>query len=203
MGNWFYKHSYRISSVPGAPLFDNFTTTIDNDTLELSESFSVQIDAIDNETSVDRVLLEFEGTNHSLINSVGNTYIYQNWTPNTAGNISFIIYAFDTENKMGRTGDVIEVKDTIDPIYTNYIQSSDTDEAGEIIDISIVATDYAGIKGVTITFVSTDHPMGFEGSDTWSYELRAPDTGGPLSYTITIEDNSGNIVTKDDSVQVT
>ena len=188
-------------SVLGAPILENLTTSVS--VLELSQSQTIQIDAIDNETSVDRVLLEFEGANHSLINSVGNTYIYQNWTPSTAGQKSFIIYAYDTENKLSGAGGSFTVQDTVDPSYSNYIKSSDTVEAGDTIDLSIVATDYAGIQGVTITFASIEHPMAFEGSDTWSYELRAPDEGGTLDYTITIEDNSGNTITIDDTVQVT
>ncbi|HEC39124.1 hypothetical protein LCGC14_0787460 [marine sediment metagenome] len=187
-------------SVPGAPILENVTKPGD---IELSQSQTIQIDAIDNETTVDRVLLEFEGANHSLINSVGNTYIYQNWTPSTKGDKSFIIYAFDTENKLSGAGGFFTVHDTVDPGYSNYVKSADTVEAGETIDISIVATDYAGIKGVTITIDSIEHPMGFAGSDTWNYELRAPDDGGTLAYTITIEDNSGNTVTIDDSVEVT
>ena len=196
-----------IPSVLGAPIVDNVTKSIGNNTLELGESLSIQIDAIDNETSVDRVLLGFEGANHSLFNSIGNTYIYHNLTPTTPSTAiegtPFVIFAFDTENKMNGAGGFIKVADTIDPNYSNYSQSSDTVEAGDTIDISLVATDYAGIQGVTISIESFEHQMGFVGSDTWTYELRAPNVNGILDYTITIEDNSGNTITIDDSVQVT
>ncbi|MHA1986431.1 MAG: hypothetical protein ACW98D_07325 [Promethearchaeota archaeon] len=188
-------------SIPGAPILENLSST--SSVLELGDTQSIQIDAYDNETSVNQVLIEFNGANHSLIHSVSNTYVYQNWTPSNIGQKSYIIYAYDTENKLSGAGGSFTVQDTVLPIYTNYFKSSDTVEAGETVNIQISATDIAGIKGVSIEFESIVHLMTYIGNDTWSYELRAPDQGGILDYTIKIEDNSGNTETIDDSFQIT
>ena len=188
-------------SVPGAPILENLTSN--TSILEIGDTQSIQIDAYDNETSIDQILIEFNGVNHSLIHSVGNTYIYQNWTPSNIGQKSYIIYAYDTENKLSGAGGSFTVQDTVLPIYSNYNKSSDIVEAGETVIIQISATDIAGIKEVSIEFESVVHPMAYIGSDTWSYELRAPDQGGILDYTIKIEDNSGNTETIDDSLQIT
>ncbi|MHA2183235.1 MAG: hypothetical protein ACXAAH_17585, partial [Promethearchaeota archaeon] len=59
-------------SIPGAPVLANLTSI--SSVLELGDAQSIQIDVYDNETSVDQVLIEFNGVNHSLIHSIGNTY---------------------------------------------------------------------------------------------------------------------------------
>jgi len=188
-------------SVPGAPIMANLTSTAN--VLELGDTQSIQIDAYDIETVVDQILIEFNGANHSLIYNVGNTYTYQNWTPTSVGQQSYIIYAYDTENKLSGAGGSFTVQDTVLPIYSNYIKSSETVEAGETANIQISATDIAGIKGISIEFESVIHPMAYIDNNIWSYELRAPDQVGILDYVIKIEDNSGNTVTIDDSLQIT
>lgn len=188
-------------SVPGAPILENLTSSFDD--LELGQAQSFQIDAFDNETSVDRIFIEFNGANHSLIGSEGNTYIYNSWTPSSIGPKSYIIYAFDTENKLSGAGGSFTVQDTVIPVYNSYTKSADTIQGGEIINIYIVATDLAGIKRISIEFNSVEHLMAYTGNNSWSYELKTPAEEGSLLYTISIEDNSGNIETIDDSIQVT
>ncbi|MEE9572024.1 MAG: hypothetical protein V3W20_03145 [Candidatus Neomarinimicrobiota bacterium] len=187
-------------SILGAPIMENLTST--TSVLELGDTQSIQIDAYDNETSVDQILIEFNGANHSLIHNVGNTYIYQNWTPSSIGQKSYVIYAYDTENKLSGAGGSFTVQDTIFPVYSNHLKSSNTIEAGGIVNIQISASDLAGIKEVSIEFENLEHSMAYIGNNDWIYEIRAPDQGDILDYTISIEDNSGNIVTIDDSLQI-
>jgi hypothetical protein len=162
-------------SIPGAPVLENLTST--SSILELGDTQSIQIDAYDNETSVNQILIEFDGTNHSLIHSIAN--------------------------KLSGAGGSFTVQDTVFPIYSNYIKSSDTVEVGETANIQISATDIAGIKGVSIEIESIVHPMAYTGNDTWNYEIRVPYQGNTLDYSIKIEDNSGNLVTLEDSIQIT
>lgn len=191
-------------SIPGAPILDNLTSTFnETETMELGETQSIQIDAYDNETSVNELLLEFNSINHTLIPSLGNTYVYQNWTPSSIGLKSYIIYAYDTDNKLSGAGGSFTVQDTILPIYSNFLKSANTTEAGETIDIQISASDLAGIKEISVEFDSNNHSMTYNGNNSWSYELRAPDQGGLFNFAVNIEDNSGNIVTIADSLQVT
>ncbi|MHA2035501.1 MAG: hypothetical protein ACW98X_03650 [Promethearchaeota archaeon] len=188
-------------SVTGAPILENLTSTAG--ILELGNSQSIQIDAVDNETSVDEIFIEYNNANHSLIPTIGNTYVYQNWTPSSVGQKQYVIYAFDTENKLSGAGGSFIVEDTVFPIYSNYIKSSDTVEAGETANIQISATDLAGIKEISIEIDGVLHPMAYVGNDTWSYELRTPYQGSTIDYSIKIEDNSGNLVTLEDSFQIT
>ncbi|MBA7547279.1 hypothetical protein ES705_39688 [subsurface metagenome] len=119
----YFAHGDFIITVETQNTPPQFTNIIESsDPLELGQQETFQVDVFDSESSVSEVLIELEGTNYSMVNTVGDIYDY-NWTPNTLGIKNYIFYANDTNGSWNSTNGSINVIDTTNPTLTNLIES--------------------------------------------------------------------------------
>ncbi|MFW9820078.1 MAG: hypothetical protein ACFFE5_10765, partial [Candidatus Thorarchaeota archaeon] len=112
--------------------------------------------------------------------------------PNSIGNYTYIIYIIDNNDNLNYTNGSILFQDTIIPIYSNFFESVDPLELGEIPIIRIDIYDFAGINRSLIEFEGANHTMTNIYGETWQYDLWTPDNWIIYQYTIHMEDGSGN-----------
>ncbi|MHA2472230.1 MAG: hypothetical protein ACXAES_03235, partial [Promethearchaeota archaeon] len=96
-----------------------------DESILFGQSVSIQINAQDI-AGVIEMLIEFEGSNHSMTLVSGNSWTFTNWTPSSTGEISFKIHAKDGNgnwNSIVNEVSVMEINVTIDGLnikeYTN------------------------------------------------------------------------------------
>ena len=171
------------------PQFSNIVES--SDPLEFGQQENFSVDVIDSETSVSDVVIELEGTNYSMVNSIGDTYEY-NWIPNTLGIKNYVFHANDTDGSWNSIGGSINVIDTTLPNLTNLLESADPLELGQIEFIQINVTDLSGVNHVLIEFNAMNHTMSKISSATWEYNSWIPTSVGLKSYSIYANDTEGN-----------
>ncbi|MHA2203288.1 MAG: LamG-like jellyroll fold domain-containing protein, partial [Candidatus Hodarchaeales archaeon] len=183
-----------------APVLENHTKS---DPLELGNNVTITIDADDNETTVDVVLIELEGVNYTMSNIGGFTYEYNNRTRSYVGIVYYTIYANDTENNWNSLTGSFDIIDTTPPVLENPIESEDPLELGNTVIISLNSTDLADINQVLIESDGLDNESMINiGGNVWQYDLWIPPDTGNYSYTIWAEDNNNNWGSVSDSILV-
>ncbi|MFX0024360.1 MAG: LamG-like jellyroll fold domain-containing protein, partial [Candidatus Hermodarchaeota archaeon] len=182
-----------------APVFENHTKI---DFLELGNNFSITIDVIDNETSVDTVLFEIDGVNYTMSNIGGFTYEYNNRTQSYVGIVYYSIFANDTDNNWNSLTSSFEIIDTTPPAFSDLIKNQAPIELGNPAFISVNSTDLSDINQVKIEFEGLNHSMIFIEGNMWQYNLWIPSVTGNNSFTIWAEDINNNWGNIGDSILV-
>ena len=171
------------------PQFSNLIES--SDPLEFGQQENFSVDVIDSETSVSDVVIELEGTNYSMVNSIGDTYEY-NWIPNTLGIKNYVFHANDTDGSWNSIVNDITVIDTTAPTYSDLIESADPLELGHFEIVQINVTDLSGVSHVLIEINAMNHTMSKISSATWEYNSWIPTSIGLKSYSIYVNDTEGN-----------
>ena len=96
-----------------SPTYSNLIESIDP--LELGDTITISIDANDL-SDISRVLIEFEETNHSMVNIDGDTWLYNLWVPSHTGNYNYTIYIEDNNNHSSSIIYNLTVQDTMPPL---------------------------------------------------------------------------------------
>jgi len=190
LNNWNVTDVFNITVITTtAPTIENLTESADP--LELGNNVTINVDVLDNETSVSIVLIEFESVNYTMNNVGGNTFEYT-WTRSTVGIVIYTIYANDTGDSWNKLTSSFDIIDTTSPNYANLTESSSFLELGDTLTVEIDTIDLSGIKQVRIEFEGNNHSMSNIGGNTWQHDLWTPSITGILFYTIWIEDNNNN-----------
>ena len=188
-GNWNFISNSIVVVDTISPTYSNLIEIVDP--LELGDTVIISINTTDI-SGINRVLIEFDGFNHSMSNIVGNAWQYNSWTPSNIGNYTYIIYIEDNSGLWNSTSNSILVVDTTSPTYSNLSESADPLELGNNIVISLDISDFAGIYRVLIEFDGLNHSMINIGGDTWRYNSWTPSHTGNYNYTIYMEDNNNH-----------
>ncbi|MBY8979269.1 MAG: hypothetical protein KGD72_02655 [Candidatus Lokiarchaeota archaeon] len=198
----YFAHGDFIITVESQNTPPQFINILESsDPLELGQQETFQVDVVDSESSISEVFIELEGTNYSMVNTVGDTYNY-NWTPNTVGIKNYIYYANDTNGSWNSTNGSINVIDTTNPTMANLIESADPLELGQTETIQINSTDLSGISQVLIEIENTNYTMVNIGGTIWEYDSWIPVTTGLKLYTLFTNDTEGNWNSLTDSITV-
>ncbi len=104
------------------------------DPLELGDTEVISVD-VNDPSGVNQVKIEFEGSNHSMVNIGGDTWQYDSWTPSSTGNYPYTIWMEDNWNNWGSTSGSIQV--LIFPPTININQPSTDDVFRNAPDYSI------------------------------------------------------------------
>ena len=162
------------------------------DPLELGDTETIRINATD-ASGVNQVLLEFEGSNHSMTYISGDMWEYDSWTPSSVGSKPYTVWIEDTNNNWNSTSGSISVEDSIAPTYSDLIESADPLQIGGNETITIKAYDSpgSGINQVLLEYGGSNHTMSFIGENTWSWGNWKPSVGAH-NYSIFISDNQNN-----------
>ncbi|MFX0036258.1 MAG: DUF2341 domain-containing protein [Candidatus Hermodarchaeota archaeon] len=158
-----------------------------DDPLEFGNKETITINCTDL-AGINEVIIEFEGGSYPMNNTIGNTWEYDSWLPESIGNYTYIIWCEDkTENWNNISGNIL-VQDTTFPTFSNLFESSNPIEIGTPLLISIKATDFSGIKQVLIEYENWNYTMQLGGGDVWQYSYWMPTIAGNYSYKIYIQD---------------
>ena len=87
--------------------------------------------------------------------------------------------------------EVIAGADTVDPDIESVVASPSMCARGDLVHVTVVATDDIGVTEVAANGVS----LAYQGSDTWTGNLTAPTTLGSYSVTVVVRDAAGNLDT--------
>ena len=118
----------------------------------LGQSLSVQVDITDL-SGINNVLIEFENSNYTMTNVIGDTWSIDNWTPSNTGILSFTIYARDSLGNLNLISDTITVN-----IQDGNGNNGVTDEDFE----SIVVYSTLGVIGIlAVVLVNSLRPKRF------------------------------------------
>ncbi len=179
------------------------TVTESADSLELGMTETITISGVADPAGIKVVLIEFTGANHTMNKIDSNTWSYNTWIPGSTGSNPYTIYFQDNPGNWNATTGTILVIDTTSPTYGIVMENSDPLELGitETITISGVK-DLSGIQTVLIEFWNGNDTMAHSGGTTWRYSSWTPVTTGTYTYTIYIQDNSGNWNATTGSIQV-
>jgi thermitase len=172
------------------------------DPLILGNTEIITIDVTD-PSGVKQVLIEFEGSNHSMTKLNGKTWEYNSWTPSITGEYPYTIYMEDNYNYLSSVSDSIQViVDNTPPTFSNLKESADPLELGNSERITIKATDLSGINQVLIEFEGSNHSMTYVTGIKWRYNGWIPSKTGEYPYTIYMEDKANNWNSTSDSILV-
>ncbi|MFX0033981.1 MAG: hypothetical protein ACFE9P_15085, partial [Candidatus Hermodarchaeota archaeon] len=196
-----YQAGWVGISIAVAPNPDNKPPTYSDlvessDPLELGDTEIIRINVTD-PSGISHVLIEFEGSNHTMANVSGNTWEYNSWTPDNIGIKSYTIWMNDTSNNWNSTTGSINVIDTTAPTYSDLIESADPLQVGQNETITIKAYDSpgTGINQVLLEYQDgldlSNHTMKSVGGNTWSWNNWQPSLG-THNYKIYIEDMENN-----------
>ena len=161
------------------------------DPIELGTQLIITITIYDL-ADIQSVLLEYEGSNHTMEYVGGDLWEYDSWMPNRIGNFSYTIYMEDNNNNHNSTNGSIEFQDTISPVYSGLIESADPLELGNAETITIEIDDFSGINKSLIEFEGSNNSMTNIYGNIWEYDSWTPSFWTVYQYRIHIEDNSGN-----------
>lgn len=161
------------------------------DPIELGTQLIITI-TVSDLADIKKVLLEYEGSNHSMANVGGDLWHYDSWMPNRTGNYSYTIYMEDYNNNHNSTNGSIEFQDTTSPGYSYLIESSDPLELGNTEIITIEIDDFGGINKSLIEFEGSNNSMTNIYGNIWQYDSWTPSFWTVYQYKIYMEDNSGN-----------
>jgi hypothetical protein len=123
------------------PTFSNLIKSADS--IFLGQSVSIQVDILDI-SGVSEVFIEFEGSNHSMVNTGGNIWEFNDWTPNSVGEISFTIHGRDTVGNWNSIDEKI--------IVLNQTIFVDQFTAKEISDLILISSTF-GISIIGIVLI--------------------------------------------------
>ncbi|MFX0038878.1 MAG: hypothetical protein ACFFCY_02610 [Promethearchaeota archaeon] len=143
------KNNITVIDTKG-PIFSNLV--ISDKTITIGQSISIQVEIIDF-SNVSDVIIEYEGSNHSMINIFGNTWEVNNWIPNSLGDISVIIYANDTHNNWNMIYDNI--------IVNEQSKSNNIITIEQIIDFSLYFSIISIIIAGIVIIIKTSRTKRF------------------------------------------
>ncbi len=131
-----------------APTYDSLNEI--SDPTELGDSVTIELNIYDaSGVGIDMVLLEAEGVNYTMVNTVGDTYQNNSWTPSTTGSLGYTIYMNDTSGNVNTTSDTITVEDTTAPTWDEVPQDVGL-TYGEALYYDLNASDLSGIANYYI-----------------------------------------------------
>ena len=159
--------------------------------VELGTLLAISINTTDL-AGIQEVVIEYENSNHTMINIGGNIWNFDSWMPNSIGNCTYKIYITDNSDNLNYLDSWILFIDTIIPNFDNLFESANPLELGDTQIIRINAYDFAGINQCLIEYEGANHSMINIYGNTWQFDSWSPNNWTIYQYRIYVEDNSGN-----------
>ncbi|MFW9950626.1 MAG: DUF2341 domain-containing protein, partial [Candidatus Thorarchaeota archaeon] len=173
------------------PTYSNLMES--SDPLELGDTEIITINVSD-PSGIKQVKIEFESSNHTMNNTVGNTWQYASWTPSNVDNFTYTIWMGDNYDNWNFTSGSIEVIDTTPPTYSNLIESADPLKFGqnETISIKVFDSPGTGVNQTIIEYELLNHTMIYAGGNTWTWSNWKPPEEKVYPYKIYMQDKANN-----------
>ncbi|MFO8017051.1 MAG: hypothetical protein R6U96_00305 [Promethearchaeia archaeon] len=160
--------------------------------LELGNNLNVSLLVTDSDT-VNEVLLEYEGSNHTFANLGGGYYKNGEWTPSSLGNYTFTIYMKKNGYTWNVYSDLLEVvPDASPPTYKIPESHKESVVINESFSIKLEVFDATEVNQVLIEYDGANHSMiNKPDTNVWYHDDWKPETPGDYPYTIYMEDVNG------------
>ncbi|MFW9950330.1 MAG: hypothetical protein ACFFKA_09445, partial [Candidatus Thorarchaeota archaeon] len=164
------------------------------DPLQLGDNETITIKAYDSLYSgINRVLLEYEGSNHTMGFVGGNTWSWSNWKPNSSGLYTYRIFVEDLHNNWNATNTCnITVIISYAPLIGNLSEIEDPLELGDNITICVdVFDEQTNVSAVLIKLENINYTMTYFANHTYKINWTR-NTVGIIIYTIYANDSDNN-----------
>lgn len=188
--NSFYNISQEVKFNTDPPVFSNLTES--SNIIELGNTEIITINVTDI-SGIRQVLIEFEGSNHSMTNIGGDIWQYDTWTPSQIGNYTYIIFFEDNCNTWNSVSNSIKVIDTTPPTPPIMVSAPSSGTYSTLIFDWADGFDLSGIAFYNLVIDNESDPYttpGFmvninitnTGSNSSYYELSGNLTSGTYYY---------------------
>jgi hypothetical protein len=164
------------------------------DPLPFGQNETISIKVYDSPGSgVSQVLLEYDGTNHSMVDTGVNSWRWTNWKPSSIGVFPYRIYMNDTQNNWNSTAILnITVVVNTAPLIENVTAMPDPLELGDNITITVDALDNeTSVSVVLIEFQNVNYTMNYIGINSYNYSWTRISVG-IVVFTIHANDSENN-----------
>jgi hypothetical protein len=189
-GNWNSYTSFFYIVDTTKPIFTALNES--KDLLELGETVTISVNATDlSGINPYSALIAYGGSNHSMVIIGENSWNYL-WETQSSGNHQYTIWIKDNNNNWNFTIGDITVQDTTAPFFYNLTEVPNPIELGNDLLITIIVSDLADIKSVSIEYEGANHSMAIVGPQLWQYDAWRPGSAGNYSYVIHMKDNNNN-----------
>jgi hypothetical protein len=146
--------TFTVDTVP--PVFTKITES--QDPLEIGNQETLWINVSDASSSVNTVLVEFNGSNYTMLADTAPRYYYT-WTPNGTGNITYRFYMNDTAGNQNMTDYFnFTVTDNTAPLIANISYSPNSSQdlyPNANITVSATVTDSHNVNLVFLQYKNT------------------------------------------------
>ena len=150
----------------------------DEDPLEFGNSVNIRI-TVSDFAGINQTLIEFEGSNHSMINIGGNLWEYSSWIPNNRIVYQYRIFMEDNSGNWNNiTGD-ITVQDTTPPLAPVITNAPSGDVNGILTFDWLDGSDPSGISFYILIIDNETNPDATPG---YVYFLNITNLGIQSSY---------------------
>ncbi len=174
--NSFYNVSQEVKFNIDPPVFSNLTES--SDIIELGNTEIITINATDI-SGIRQVLIEFEGTNHSMTNIGGDIWQYNTWTPSQTGNYTYIIFIEDNCNTWNSVSNSIKVIDTTPPAPPIMVSAPNSGAYSTLIFDWADGFDLSGIAIYNLVIDNESDPYTTPG---FMVNINITNTGSSSSY---------------------
>ncbi len=196
-GNWdLYSSDVDVQDTTGPVLFDLIEISDPN---ILGENTTFQINVTDF-SGVNAVLFEIESANITMTNIGGNKWEY-NWTSSDIGEHFYKIWTNDSYNNWNSLASSIIVQDTVPPTLSDFFNSTNLIEVGNILTVRINSTDIVEVDTVLFEIQGENYTMTNILGNRWEYNWISSSLGS-IPYTIWTNDTGNNWNSYSDSVVV-
>ncbi|MFX0074282.1 MAG: hypothetical protein ACFE96_02485 [Candidatus Hermodarchaeota archaeon] len=197
---WMEDSFDNINSTSGSILVRDSTAPTYSDLIEsanplpLGQNETISIKVYDYfGTGVSQVYLEYDSSNHTMNNIVGNTWVWSNWKPSSVGTFPYRVHMKDYQDNWNVTEVFnITVIVTSGPIIGNLTETGNPLELGS--NISIFVDVFGSVSTVFIELSGVNYTMIDDVGDMYNYTWTGNDVGIVI-YTIHAN-NSGNVWSK-------
>ncbi len=174
--NSFYNISQEVKFNTDPPVFSNLTES--SNIIELGNTEIITINVTDI-SGIRQVLIEFEGSNHSMTNIGGDIWQYDTWTPSQIGNYTYIIFFEDNCNTWNSVSNSIKVIDTTPPTPPIMIRAPSSGAYSTLIFDWADGFDLSGIAFYNLVIDNESDPYTTPG---FIVNINITNTGSISSY---------------------
>jgi len=172
----FYNISQEVKFNIDPPIYSNLTES--SDIIELGNTEIISINVTDL-SGIRQVKIEFEGSNHSMTNILGDIWQYNLWTPSHTDNYTYTVYMEDNCGIWNSVSNSIKVVDTTPPIPPVIINAPGNGTYSTLVFDWEDGFDLSGIAFYNFIIDNESNPYTTPG---FMYNINITNAGSTSSY---------------------
>jgi len=172
----FYNISQEVEFNIDPPIYSNLTES--SDIIELGDIEIISINVTDL-SGIRQVKIEFEGSNHSMINIWGDIWQYNLWIPSHMSNYTYTIYMEDNCGILNSVSNSIKVVDTTPPNPPVIVNAPGNGTYSTLVFDWEDGFDLSGIAFYNVIIDNESNPYTTPG---FIYNINITNAGSTSSY---------------------